>query len=148
MAITGVTGLHAGDRICIQDGKRIAISGSDGVIHAALSAKVESTDGTNENTLAEKLRILEDEEPQLKLRFNPVTKETLVRVMGPIQLEVLQKILFSRFGICAKFLPPEVVYMRNDRGTGSRLWALRAAAPLCRGHSPSRTGRARQRNHV
>ncbi len=113
VAITGVTSLHAGDRICIQDGKRIAISGSDGVIHAALSAKLETTDGTNENTLAEKLRILEDEEPQLKLRFNPVTKETLVRVMGPIQLEVLQKILFSRFGICAKFLPPEVVYMET-----------------------------------
>lgn len=113
VAVTGLSTVSPGDRIEMSGGTRTWRHAQEGTIRAALSAKVEALDGTSPNLLNEKLRLLEDEDPLLNVRFDAATKETLVRVMGPIQLEVLEQMLLERFGIRAHFLPSEVVYMET-----------------------------------
>ena len=60
--------------------------------------------------MMEKLRLLEDEDSQLGVTYDTSTKEMLVRVMGPVQLEILESLLQTRFGVKASFSPPRVLY--------------------------------------
>ena len=56
------------------------------------------------------LKMLENQEPMLRTEYIKQTNEIVVSVMGKIQLEVLQEILSTRFGISATFEKPEVQY--------------------------------------
>lgn len=56
------------------------------------------------------VREIEDEMPELKVKWNEVLKEIHVHIMGEIQLEILGEILRERFGIAAEFGDCEVVY--------------------------------------
>ena len=56
------------------------------------------------------LRTLEDEDGQLGVSYDAALKEILVRIMGPIQLEVLGRVLETRMGIRAAFSKPKVLY--------------------------------------
>ena len=56
------------------------------------------------------LRKLEQEDPQLHVSFSPQLQQIHVRLMGEIQLAVLQHLLAERFGIHAAFAPGGVAY--------------------------------------
>ena len=77
---------------------------------SALQSKVNILDGTDSNKVMECLKILENQEPMLRTEYIKQTNEIVVSVMGKIQLEVLQEILSTRFGISATFEKPEVQY--------------------------------------
>lgn len=57
-----------------------------------------------------KLKLLEEEEPQLHVVWDETLKEIQVRIMGEIQLEILQRQIKDRFGIVAEFGEGSVVY--------------------------------------
>ena len=63
----------------------------------------------------ESLRILEEEEPALQLRWNQEAQELHLAVMGPIQLEVLQETAQNRFGLPLTFGQPQVLYRETIR---------------------------------
>lgn len=77
---------------------------------AALKSRVKVLDNTDLVTIMEKLRILEDEDPMLSVSHNKETGDILISVMGKIQLEVLEQIIVSRFGISVTFEAPQVEY--------------------------------------
>jgi small GTP-binding protein len=77
---------------------------------AALKSKVNISDNTDVTILMEKLRILESEDPMLSVTFIKETENILVSVMGKIQLEVLEQVIKSRFGIAVNFEKPQVEY--------------------------------------
>ena len=70
---------------------------------SALQSKVNILDGTDSNKVMECLKMLENQEPMLRTEYIKQTNEIVVSVMGKIQLEVLQEILSTRFGISATF---------------------------------------------
>jgi len=76
----------------------------------ALQSRVNILDETDTNTCLEKLRLLEAEDPMLSVSFQEELGDILVSVMGKIQLEVLEQLISSRFGISVAFEKPQVQY--------------------------------------
>ncbi len=58
----------------------------------------------------EKMRTLEEEDPQLHLQWDPVSREIRLRLMGTIQLEVLRTLIKERFGCTADFDSGSIAY--------------------------------------
>ncbi len=59
------------------------------------------------------LRELEEEDPTLAVAVNEATGAIDLRVMGPIQLEVLRQLVADRYGIAIGFGPLRVLYMET-----------------------------------
>ncbi|MEE4196504.1 MAG: translation factor GTPase family protein [Bacteroidales bacterium] len=75
--------------------------------------------------LAEALQELSKEDPGLDFEWLREDKELHVKVMGWIQIEVMEKILETRFGIKANFQDPTVIYKETplQKGEGYvRYW--------------------------
>lgn len=64
-----------------------------------------------------KLRLLEEEDPQLHIVWNEFLKEIHLQVMGAVQIEVLQNIIADRFGINVKFGAGNIVYKETITDT-------------------------------
>lgn len=58
-------------------------------------------------------RLLEAEEPSLRVIWNEHFQSIHVHIMGVIQLEILPHILRSRFGLDVQFEEPEILYMET-----------------------------------
>ena len=76
----------------------------------ALRARVILQDDTPVDQCLQRLRLLSDEDPMLAVTFQEESGEILVSVMGRIQLEVLEEVIASRFGMAVTFGPPQVQY--------------------------------------
>ncbi len=83
---------------------------SDFHLTAALRSRVSISDKTDATILMEKLRILESEDPALSVIYREETGDIIVSVMGKIQLEILESVIKSRFGISVGFEKPQVEY--------------------------------------
>lgn len=64
------------------------------------------------------LQELADEDPLLDLQWLQEERELHLKVMGPIQLEVLSQLLVDRFGLQVAFGQPSVIYKETLRGEG------------------------------
>ena len=110
VGLTGLSIPRCGDRLGQVDGVRTCTGRGDFETKPALAAKVTASDGTSASAQLEALRLLEDEDAQLGVSYDAISKDILVRVMGPVQLEILQELLKTRYGIQAFFSPPRVLY--------------------------------------
>ena len=81
---------------------------------AALAAKVTSDRPARE--LLDALKVLADEEPSIRVRFDEALSQVSAEVCGEIQLEVLQYRLEKRFGIRASLSEPDVVLKETLAG--------------------------------
>ena len=57
-----------------------------------------------------KLRRLEEEDPQLHLVWDHQLREIRVQLMGPVQMEILQRLIAARFGLSVHFDEGNIVY--------------------------------------
>ena len=62
------------------------------------------------HTLLRALRTLEDEDPQLHVAWRDDLAEVHVQLMGEVQLEILQGLLQSRFGLAVTFSEGGILY--------------------------------------
>ncbi len=99
--IYGVTGYRAGECIGME---------SDTPCIPGLSARVIYPDSITSKDMLTRLRLLEDEEPTLAVRYEPATAEISVSVMGTIELEILQQRIAERFNIDVSFGDCGVIY--------------------------------------
>ena len=53
--------------------------------------------------LLEALQILEEEDPHLRLRIHPESREIQIQILGPMQVEILQDFLQQRFALIPRF---------------------------------------------
>ena len=67
------------------------------------------------NALREACAVLSGEDPLLKSRYMNGTGELQLQVMGKIQLEIVQELLSSRFGLSVRFGEPTVIYRETIR---------------------------------
>lgn len=75
--------------------------------------------------LAEALQILTTEDPSLQFEWLREDKELHIRIMGWIQIQVLENILENRFKIRAKFDDPTVIYKESPKTSAegfARYW--------------------------
>ena len=61
----------------------------------------------------EALRQLEDEDPSLSVVYSEATGGIDLRVMGPIQLEVIRRLMQDRFSLSVDFGPMRVLYLET-----------------------------------
>ena len=80
------------------------------VLEPVLNYRLILPEGADPHTVLPKLRQLEEEDPLLRLVWNERWQEIHVRLMGPVQLEVLQKLLEERFGLTVAFGQGNIVY--------------------------------------
>ncbi|MCI5711948.1 MAG: TetM/TetW/TetO/TetS family tetracycline resistance ribosomal protection protein [Lachnospiraceae bacterium] len=64
-----------------------------------------------------KLRMLEEEEPELSVVWNEKLKEILVKVMGEVQIEILKSLILERFGVAVTFGTGSIVYRETIANT-------------------------------
>ena len=63
--------------------------------------------------LLPKLRLLEEEDPLLKVVWNSATRQIAVQLMGKVQLEVFQNLVLERFGVEIGLCDPKIYYMET-----------------------------------
>ena len=63
---------------------------------------------------------LSSEDPLLRARYEKTTGELQIQIMGKVQLEILQEMLETRFGVKVRFGDPTVIYRETirERATG------------------------------
>ena len=69
------------------------------VLTPALTYRITLPDGMDDKTAMPKLKLLEEEDPQLRFLWNERLQELQVQLMGRVQIEVLRSILADRFGM-------------------------------------------------
>lgn len=110
-AVTGITFTRPGDGLGAE-----ASTGMP-VLEPVLTYHLELPDTIDAHTALEKMKILESEDPQLKVVWNERLGEIQIQLMGDIQLEVLETIIAERFGINASFGKGNIIYKETIADT-------------------------------
>lgn len=110
-AVTGITFTKPGDGLGIENSTGLP------VLESVLTYKLNLPADVDVHTALEKMRILENEDPQLKVVWNERLGEINVQLMGDIQLEILQAIIRDRFGIQASFGKGNIIYKETISDT-------------------------------
>ena len=109
-AVTGLTQTKAGDGL-----------GEEKAAFASMPAPVLIyrllfPEGCDPRAMLPKLRRLEEEEPELHLVWDSELQEVRVQVMGEVQLEVLQSMIETRYGVTVSFNTGGIVYKEAVAG--------------------------------
>lgn len=80
------------------------------VLEPVLSYQIILPEGCDPRVMIPKLRQIEEEDPELHVVWNEQLKEIQVQIMGEVQIEILQSIIQSRFGIGVSFDSGRIVY--------------------------------------
>lgn len=103
-AVTGLTKTYAGQGLGKETGVREA------VLEPVLIYSLHPGAGQDLHSVYLKLKQLAEEDPQLHILWNQQTKEIQLQLMGEVQLEVLQTIIYERFGIKVEFGTGRISY--------------------------------------
>ena len=103
-AVTGLTRTRPGD------GLGFETDWEGPVLQPVLTYQVELADGTDPHTALQRLRQLEEEDPQLHVLWNESAREIHVQLMGEVQLEILQRLIRERLGMEVTFGAGAICY--------------------------------------
>ena len=106
-AVTGLTHTTAGEGLGAEEnwtGPRL---------EPVLSYQVIPPEGVDASTLLERLRRLEEENPQLQVEWEPHAEQVRVKLMGQVHREVLERELRRRFDLDVTFGPGSIVYLET-----------------------------------
>lgn len=79
-------------------------------LEPVLSYKVMYPTDVDAVTMVSKLRLLEEEDPQLQVQWNETAGEIYIKVMGHVQLEVVAQMVRDRFGIAITYGQGRISY--------------------------------------
>ena len=94
-----------------------AAQGRAPVLESALTYGLVLPRGCDPHTALQKLRLLEEEDPQLRLTWSEATREICLQLMGEIQLEVLTALIARRFGLEVSFTAGRIAYRETIAST-------------------------------
>lgn len=103
-AVLGPTKTYPGQGLGVQPDAR------QPMLEPVLNYRVELPEGADPHHVLLALRTLEDEDPQLHVVWNAALGEIHLQLMGEIQLEILQSVLQSRFGLEVAFGEGGILY--------------------------------------
>ncbi len=103
-AVTGLSQALPGEGLGVEkDGEPL-------FTEPVLNYRVELQEGTDVASALAKLRLLEEEDPQLHIYWNERLKEIQIQLMGEVQLEVLQQVAKERMGLDVNFSRGSIAY--------------------------------------
>ena len=103
-AVTGLSATAAGE------GLGAEAEALPPALEPVLTYQVVLPAGQDPHTALQKLKQLEEEDPQLHLVWNERLGELHVQLMGEVQLEILQRLIAERFGMEVTFGQGGIVY--------------------------------------
>ena len=110
VAVTGLSRSFGGQGLGLE-------ADSEGAqLQPVLTYRVEFPAGTDMHKALQQFRQLEDEEPLLHVDWNEALQELRLQLMGSVQLEVLQELVKSRFGMEVRFGQGSILYRETIRG--------------------------------
>jgi ribosomal protection tetracycline resistance protein len=83
-----------------------------------LTVQIKAEEEKHYADLAKALQILTEEDPYLDFEWIKEEQELHVKVMGWMQMQIIERILEDRFGLIAKFEDPTVIYKETPSKTG------------------------------
>lgn len=111
VAVTGLTMTRPGD------GLGTEAEGELPILEPVLTYRLILPPGYSPALILPKLRLLEEEEPQLHILWQEETQEILVQLMGEVQTEILQRVIKDRFGVVVEFGTGKIVYKETVTDT-------------------------------
>lgn len=106
-SVVAVTGLS---RTAAGEGLGAEAEAPPPALEPVLTYQVLLPEGQDPHAALGKLRLLEEEDPQLHLVWNERLREIHIQLMGEVQLEILQALAAQRFGLAITFGPGGIVY--------------------------------------
>ena len=106
-AVAGLSGTKSGDLLGAKPER------SHFVTEPMMTAAVLAGREVSKDRLMRAFRTLEDEEPSLGVSWDEQSQRVQLRVMGPIQLEVLRQLVKERFSLEVDFGPCRVRYLET-----------------------------------
>ncbi len=110
-AVTGVTFTKSGDGLGNEGDSDLP------VLEPVLTYRLILNQSDDPHNVLEKMKILEAEDPQLKVVWNERLGEIQIQLMGDIQLEILKSIILERFGIDVSFSQGNIIYKETITDT-------------------------------
>lgn len=110
-AVTGISFAKPGD------GLGEEADTSMPVLQPVLTYTLLLPDGVDTHTAMQRMRLLEAEDPMLNVSWNERSGEINLRLMGDIQIEVLQSIIKERFGMEVGFGQGSIIYKETIDNT-------------------------------
>lgn len=102
--VTGLTESYGGQGLGFER------SAKEPYLEPVMSYKLGLPDGVDAQTVLPKLRLLEEEDPQLKFSWNEYLQEIHVSLMGEVQTEILKSVVSDRFDIDVSVGAGRVMY--------------------------------------
>ena len=106
-AVTGLSQTYAGQGLGAEE------NWEGPELEPVLLYQVIPPEGYDVHTLLKQLRILEEEDPQLRVEWDERLGEIRMRLMGEVQLEVLTRLMAQRFGVNVTFGTGSIVYLET-----------------------------------
>ncbi len=104
--VSGLANVMAGDIL----GNTEYVPKPTTIQQPVLTVQVKAVKSGQYAALADALNLLNAEDPTLGFLWYKEEEELHLKLMGAIQVEILQSIILQRFGIECKFLEPTVIY--------------------------------------
>lgn len=110
-AVTGLNYTYPGE------GLGIECDSEAPALEPVLRYKIELPEGCDVHKMLGNLRILEEEDPMLKIVWNEELGEIHAKLMGAVQIEILKSLIKDRFGVDVEFDTGNIVYKETIRNT-------------------------------
>ncbi len=103
-AVTGLTATYPGQGLGAEQTTSVPL------LEPVLNYQIKLPQDVNPAEMMGKLKLLEEEDPQLHILWNEQLQEIHVQMMGQVQIEVLTQLIKERFGVVVVFGQGNIVY--------------------------------------
>ena len=86
-------------------------------LEPVLTYRIFFPEGTDVHKAYLQLQQLEEEDPQLHLVWDERLRQLKIQLMGPVQMEILSRVILERFGMEVTFGPGQVLYKETIEST-------------------------------
>ncbi len=108
-AVTGLGSTHIGQGFGIQP------SSEAPALQSVMTYRISTS--ADPTALLPKLRLLEEEDPQLHILWDDRLKQIHVQIMGRVQMEVFRAVVMQRFGVDIQLDDPRIFYKETIENT-------------------------------
>lgn len=110
-AVIGLSQTMPGEGLGLEE------ASSEPELEPVLFYRIILPEGCDPRVMIPKLRQIEEEEPELHIVWDEQLQEIQVQIMGEVQIEILQSLIQSRFGVLVTFDQGRVVYKETIAAT-------------------------------
>ena len=109
--VTGLSHTFPGEGLGVEE------ASPSPVLEPVLNYRVQLPKGCDAHIMLQKLRLLEEEDPMLRIMWQEELGEIYVQLMGAVQIEVLKSLIWERFHTEVVFDTGNIVYKETIKDT-------------------------------